>query len=186
MSFLCFVQWNEKTTTSITVFVVFIVLCCVNIFTYREHTIYVAGKKEPLHVSHWYDESSFESLSQRPYLLLWLWWWIYFSLAYSPKSDWSLGVPFSTTLEFYKDQPLHFPTDFSHELYRNHSTHSNGQTLYPISFSICYPTLFLPFSESQLHHYQVGSIHLKLLSNLLILKTIYQNSISCLLQRPVK
>ena len=57
-----------------------------------------------------------QATSHRPDLLLWLWWQIYFSLAYSPKSDWSLGVPFSTTLEFYQDQPLHFPTDFSPEL----------------------------------------------------------------------
>ena len=124
--------------------------------------------------------------SRTPYLLLWLWRQIYFSLAYSLKSDWYFGIPFSTTLEFNQDQPLHFPTDFSPELYRNHSTRSNGQTLYPISFSTCHPTLFLPFSESQLRRYQVGSIHLELLSNLLILKTIYPNSISRLLQRTVK
>ena len=52
------------------------------------------------------------------------------------------------------------PTGFSLKLYRNHPTRSNGQTLYPILFTLWYPTLFLLFSEAQLHCYRVGSIYL--------------------------
>ena len=114
---------------------------------------------------HQFDKSLITAVSRNrshiPCLLLWLWWWIYFSLACSPHFDWSLGVLSRTTsVEFYQDQQLHFPTDFSLKFYSNHSTRSNGRTDYLILFFIKYPTLFLPFSESQLHHYQVGSIYL--------------------------
>ena len=61
MSFLCFVQWNGMKTTSIIVFIVFLALYCVNIFTWREHTVILARNNEVLRECHWYDERRFES-----------------------------------------------------------------------------------------------------------------------------
>ena len=87
---------------------------------------------------------------------------IFFSLASSPNSAWSLGISTSTAPpEFYQDPKLHFPTDLTN-LYHDHFTqfytqsHSDHKRINldiptikpsPILFPICYPILFLPFQS---------------------------------------
>ena len=94
----------------------------------------------------------------------------YFNFAYSPNSDWFLAVLLSTIiLEYNQNQQLHCLADII-VAFQDHSTQSSSQTLsnYTIStlcdpmietssipFSTWHQSLYLPFSQSQLHCYQV-------------------------------
>ena len=118
-----------------------------------------------------------------PCLLLWLWSWTYFNPDWcSPTSNQFSKNSTSTTL---LENQSHLQSTLG-EFYCYHSTLYCSQTSEMFSLSIWYSPLFLLFSESQLHPYQVRSIYfcLSLNSLISIIKTFFNNSSGCLLQWP--